>query len=126
MNRSLSLNLTGARILVVEDEFYLAMDIKDGIERAGGAVLGPCADGASGISALLRERPDCAIVDINLGDGPSFDVAAELKRHGVPFVFITGYDAPSIPAELGDVERIEKPADTRRVIEALGRLAKRD
>jgi ActR/RegA family two-component response regulator len=119
--RAPSADLRGTKILVVEDEFYLAMDIKEAIEQAGGHVHGPCADTAAGLAELLRETPDYAVVDINLGRGPSFEIAEELKRRRVPFLFLTGYDAPSIPAGLADVERIEKPADAARVVEAVAR-----
>lgn len=115
--------LRGTNVLVVEDEFYLAMDIKDEIERAGGKVLGPSPDAASTLTMIDQEAPDCAIVDINLGEGASFEVAAELQRRSIPFVFLTGYDAASIPPELADVQRFEKPADAGRVIEAVTRLA---
>jgi DNA-binding response OmpR family regulator len=122
INASRRRNLNGTKILVVEDEFYLAMDISEGLERAGGNVIGPCADTETSIAELRREKPDCALVDINLGDGPSFEIAEELKRRDVPFLFLTGYDAPSVPTEHADVQRIEKPADTDRIIDAVCRL----
>jgi DNA-binding NarL/FixJ family response regulator len=114
--------LSGRTILVVEDEYYLAMDIREGIEQAGGRVQGPCGDAATGLAELDRETPDCAVLDINLGQGPSFEIAEELTRRRVPFVFLTGYDAPAIPPGLAGVERIEKPADGDRVVDAVARL----
>ncbi|UZK67789.1 response regulator [Sphingomonas sp. M1-B02] len=119
--RKPSADLGGMRILVVEDEFYLATDIADQIERAGGTVLGPCADASAGV-AELDASPDCAVIDINLGQGPSFEMAEALKRRGVPFLFMTGYDAATIPLEFAHVERVAKPADTSRVIDAIARL----
>jgi DNA-binding NarL/FixJ family response regulator len=101
------------------------MEIKEAIERAGGHVLGPCADAPAASSEMAREIPHCAVVDINLGYGPSFEVADELKRMGVPFLFLTGYDAPTIPRHLADVERVEKPAESDRVINAIVRLTTR-
>jgi DNA-binding NarL/FixJ family response regulator len=117
--------LSGTSVLVIEDEFYLAMEIKEAIERAGGSVLGPCADATTASSEISRGSPDCAIVDINLGYGPSFEAAGELQRSGVPFLFLTGYDAPTIPRQFAAVLRIEKPAATDRVIEAILRLTGR-
>ena len=113
---------SGSTLLVVEDEFYLAMDVAEGIERAGGSVMGPCSDVETSIAELRRETPHCALVDINLGQGPSFEVAHELKRRHVPFLFLTGYDAPAVPPEHAGVERIEKPADTNRIVAAVCRL----
>lgn len=114
-------DLSGLRILVVEDEYYLAADIADQIERLGGTVLGPCPDAAAGV-AELDSGPHCAIIDINLGEGPSFEVAEALAETGVPFLFLTGYDAATIPAQFAHVERIEKPGETSRVVEAVARL----
>lgn len=118
----LSSRLSGTNVLVVEDEFYLAMDIKEEIEAAGGKVLGPSPDVAGTLSMIEREVPDCAIVDINLGEGVSFEIAEELNRRSIPFLFPTGYDAASIPPRLAHAERLAKPADAKRVVDAVTRL----
>jgi DNA-binding response OmpR family regulator len=118
-------SLSGTTVLVIEDEFYLAMDIKQDIERAGGIVLGPVPDTATTLAMISRDAPDCAIVDINLGEGASFEVAEELKRRNIPFLFLTGYDAASIPPQMADVERFEKPATPGPIIAAITRLAGR-
>jgi CheY-like chemotaxis protein len=115
-------DLKGASILVVEDEFYLAMETKQEIERVGGTVLGPFSTGSEGIARLGEGKPDLALIDINLGEGPCFAVADALDLEGVPFVFLTGYDPATIPARFAHVERVQKPTDHRIVIEALGRL----
>jgi DNA-binding NarL/FixJ family response regulator len=118
------IDLAGTRVLVVEDEFYLAIELKEAVERAGGEVLGPCPPKKAVAWELSRGIPDCAIVDINLGAGPSFETAETLQGHGIPFLFLTGYDAPSIPTRLAHIERFEKPAETNRVLAAVGRLSK--
>lgn len=112
-------DLTGRSILVVEDAFYLAMEIEEAVERAGGTVLGPCADGEAGLELLAHSMPDGAVVDINLGAGPSFEVADALHAAGVPFVFLTGYDASTIPARFADVDRLLKPASSAALVRAL-------
>lgn len=115
-------DLSGTIVLVVEDEFYLAMEIKEAIEAAGGNVLGPCAGAAEASSQIAREMPHCAVIDVNLGHGPSFEVAEALQRLGVPFLFLTGYDAPTIPDHLAQVERVAKPAHSNLVLETIVRL----
>ena len=62
------------------------------------------------------------MVDINLGHGPSFKLAEALKRQGIPFVFVTGYDPDVVPEEFRDVERLQKPLKLRSVVEAVSRL----
>jgi two-component SAPR family response regulator len=71
---------------------------------------------------LEARRPDCAIIDINLGSGPSYDVAASLRASQVPFLFVTGYDAGAIPPEFSDIERLEKPVNEFRMLHTLARL----
>lgn len=118
--------LSGTNILIVEDEFYLAMDIKEEVELAGGNVVGPSPDVADSLSIIRQESPDCAIVDINLGNGASFEVAHELRSRSIPFVFLTGYDAASIPSDLADIQRFEKPTEPGRIIDAVTRLVTAD
>ncbi|GLS57226.1 hypothetical protein GCM10007886_54120 [Methylobacterium gregans] len=79
-------------------------------------------DEADARTELEGQRPDAAVVDINLGPGPSFKLAERLRDRGVPFVFTTGYDAEGIPAEFEQVERLEKPLQLRQIIGALARL----
>ncbi len=116
--------LVGINVLIVEDDFYLASDEKSALERAGARVIGPCrdADEAAGLAAL--ERVDCAVVDVNLGDGPSFTFAQILNRQGVPFVFVTGYDQALIPPELGAMQRLEKPIRDRDLVAAVARACR--
>lgn len=114
--------LAGMSVLVVEDEYYLATEMAEQIERVGGSVLGPFATADEGLAALADGLPDCALVDINTGDGPSFVLADALLAKSVPFTFLTGYDASSVPGRFSGIERVEKPAQTRTVIEALSRL----
>ncbi len=111
--------LAGAAILVVEDEFYLAFELKAAVERAGGIVAGPFADAASAIAHLVEARIDGAVVDVNLGSGISTLVADALLERTVPFLFLTGYDAAALPDRFGGVDRIEKPADLGAVMRKL-------
>ncbi|MDX8436955.1 hypothetical protein RFN25_26365 [Mesorhizobium abyssinicae] len=58
---------------------------------------------------IASEDVECATVDINLGGAPTFAVAAELKGHGIPFIFVTGYDRTIVPSEFSGVPRLVKP-----------------
>ena len=114
--------LGGRRVLVVEDDYYIASDAARALEVAGAVIVGPCANEATACAEISAERPDAALVDINLGDGPSFELAAALEREGVPFVFLTGYDQEAIPEAFADIERLQKPVRFRNVVEAVAKL----
>lgn len=114
--------LQGLAVLVLEDDFYLADDTRQALEGAGARVLGPFADAASGLRALEHEIADCAVVDVNLGHGPSFEPARALLARGIPMVLVTGYDASAVPAELGDLLCLQKPTDAGKVVAAVSAL----
>ncbi|WP_076068153.1 hypothetical protein [Sphingomonas montana] len=116
-------SLAGKRILILEDDFYLAREAATVLAQAGAAVVGPFGTAfrpgdLAGLTAV-----DGAVVDINLGRGPAFDVACLLTERGVPFLFVTGYDAAIIPADLAHVERLEKPIRPAELVAAVLRLA---
>ncbi len=112
----------GRRILVVEDEYVLAQDLRLELEDAGAEVLGPAPSVAEALALLAREAPpDAAILDVNLGGELVFPVAEALRERGVPFMFATGYDRSSLPPAYADVPRCEKPFDVGRCLRALFR-----
>lgn len=115
--------LAGTEVLVLEDEFYLAFELKSLIERAGGRVAGPFPDAPTAIAHLDGGHPDCAVIDVNLGDGISYAAADALLARAVPFIFLTGYDAASLPDRFHGVDRIEKPAELDKVLRKLRILA---
>jgi DNA-binding response OmpR family regulator len=114
-----AVDLTGRRVLVLEDDYYLSSDAREALTSAGAEVVGPFAREAAALSALEADGINAAIVDINLGSGPSFATARALQKHGVPFLFLTGYDQSTIPDEFASIHRIEKPADIQDVIRAI-------
>ncbi len=113
------MDLSDVRIMVVEDLYYLAMDVKDMLRRAGAQVVGPFPNSAAAFDSLSQGAPDCAILDVNLGEGASYDLARALRAQGVPFLFCTGYDPGAILAEFSDVMRLEKPLDADRLLDAV-------
>jgi DNA-binding NtrC family response regulator len=104
--------LKNAHVLVLEDDYYQAMDLQDALERAGATVVGPFADTSDAAQALEEHTPDCALVDLNLGQGLSFELPQELQRRSVPFAFITGYDDAVIPDRFLHHLRAQKPIVT--------------
>lgn len=83
--------LTGRRILVVEDEMLLMMNIETTLEDLGCTAISSAAN-VSDALALLDERVfDAAMLDVNLNGETSYPVADALVARGIPFAFATGY-----------------------------------
>lgn len=112
-------SLRGARILIVEDEFYLADDLASALKEAGAEVLGPAATLEEARAFVEDGGFDCAILDMNLRGDMAFPIADRLQEAGIPFLIATGYNSASLPERFAAVPRVEKPSDTRNVIEAL-------
>ncbi len=110
--------LAGLRVLVVEDESLVSMLLEDVLEDWGCEILGPAAHLAAARDLVLRNRPDGAILDVNLGGEPVYPLVELLEERHIPFLFVTGYGRATIaecfrrhpvlakpfrPAELHDV-----------------------
>lgn len=115
---SQSVSLSGSTVLVVEDDFYLAEDQREALEAAGATVLGPCPTVAEALALLRDHEPDCAILDVSLTDGPSFDLARAIVHRGIPMLFVTGYEASSIPSDLTGLVRLQKPVTAPKILAA--------
>lgn len=101
--------LTGRRILIVEDDYFIASDLKRMLTRAEAKVVGPVGDIAAGLALIEREPLDAAILDVNLDGVPSYPLADRLAAAGVPHAFVTGYDGWSLPDDYRETPRITKP-----------------
>lgn len=112
-------SLRGRRVLVVEDEYFIADDIAETLTRAGATVIGPFAGPREAIAAINSAPPDFAILDINLRGEANFTVADEMAARNLPFVFSTGYDASSIPERHAKRARWRKPFDIERLLAVL-------
>ncbi|WP_286159014.1 PAS domain S-box protein [Methylobacterium sp. Leaf456] len=115
-------DLGGQRILVAEDEFYLAGDTARAFEAVGATVLGPYAGEAAALDGLGHAAPTGAVVDIDLGGRVSFALPRALAARGVPFAFVTGHEALALPPDLAEVPRLVKPVELRRVVATLAQL----
>lgn len=120
-----SIDLGMAKVLVVEDDFYLASDLGGALRSAGAEVLGPLASCAQAGAAITLSPPDCAVIDINLGQGPDYKLAEQLRGAKVPFLFVTGYDQDSIPERFRDVPCVQKPVALRMVSHTVADLVQR-
>lgn len=114
--------LAGQRILLVEDEFLLAMDLQATFIDAGARVVGPVASVAAALDVIKKDKVlDAAVLDINLRGEKVFAVADRLLDDQVPFVFTSGYNSTDIPLNFSNVQRIQKPVDALMVVRAIRR-----
>jgi len=109
------------RVLLVEDEALVAMLIHDCLAEFGFGVIGPVSTIAAALAAADDGHLDAAVLDINLGDGPVYAVAEKLADRGVPFVFVTGYDADTVDSRFGDIPVLQKPIEREMLRKILSR-----
>jgi CheY-like chemotaxis protein len=102
-------SIRGCRILVVEDEPLIAMDIGATLSDAGCEVVGPAANLETARALVAAAEFDAALLDANLGGRPVDELAAALTRRNVPFVFLTGYGREGLPAAFRQAPMIGKP-----------------
>ena len=114
-----------ARILVVEDEFLVGAVLVQDLRSGGYDVVGPYANLASAQAAVAAESFDLAILDINLRGEMVYPVAAELANRQIPFFFLSGYTATSVPDQFRSYVRLSKPVDSKVVLQRIKRLLAR-
>lgn len=85
------IKLANKRILVVEDEVVIAMMLQDMLAEMGAVVVGPAYNLKSGLALAECTEIDGAVLDVNLGDSTSADIADLLASRKIPFMLATGY-----------------------------------
>ena len=103
----------------------LAEDARYALEGAGARALGRCAGFEDAQELIGSTEPDCALLDINLGNGPDFTGARALLDRGVPVVFVTGYDPAVIPSDLSHVKWLQKPTGPTKIVQSVSQLCDR-
>jgi CheY-like chemotaxis protein len=115
--------LGGVRILVVEDEPLIAMELAQTIEEAGGIVAASARSQQEALSRAEHGDFHAALLDVRLPDGTAFDVAARLAARGIPFVFCTAdNEGRAKYSDWPDVPVITKPHSPEVIVSALSRL----
>jgi PAS domain S-box-containing protein len=99
------------RVLLVEDEALVAMMIQECLAEFGYQVLGPIGTASEAAARVKDSQFEAAVLDINLGDGAVYPIADVLAARGVPFVFVTGYDADSIESRFRKIPVLQKPIE---------------
>jgi PAS domain S-box-containing protein len=112
----------GRRVLVVEDEPLIAMDIAASLGDAGFDVVGPAGRIDEAIQLIAKSDFDGAFLDANLGGRSVDELAAALTRRNIPFAFITGYGRESLPAAFASGPMLTKPVDARALLDLAHKL----
>lgn len=114
-------DLAGVRVLVVEDQWLVADSLKSFLEVQGMAVSGPAATTADARRLAAAQRPDLAVVDINLKGELSYALIDEFRDQGIAVVVLSGYAV--IPGLLDKVVAVlQKPFSAPELLSAF-RLA---
>ncbi|KCZ52323.1 response regulator [Hyphomonas pacifica] len=113
-------------VLVVEDDFLIAYDLKIQLEERGYIVTGPAGSVEDALAALEKHDICSAILDIDLHGKPSFPVAEVLREKGIPFLFLSGNYSWELPPELSDSLVHPKPVSVMRLIGELNDLCTPD
>jgi len=114
--------MSALRVLLVEDEMLIAMDIEDMLVELGFDVVGPAPRLHTALK-LAREAPiDLAVLDVNLAGERSFPVADVLRARGIPFLFATGYGPAGLTGDYASEITLQKPLEQRLLSNALATL----
>ena len=97
------------RVLVVEDEPLIGMDIENAVEGLGHEVVGPIAVLDEALDLATIGAVGCAILDINIRGGDSYPVADILLKRGLPVLLLSSYGEQTLPERLHQETRLPKP-----------------
>lgn len=111
----MTLNVRNLRVLVIEDEPLITMEIEDVIEMLGYQIVGPFAHINEASAAAEKSDFDCAILDVNIRGGNTYEIANILLERGCPFVIASGYSDWSIPNNLSVRKRLTKPYESTQL-----------
>jgi CheY-like chemotaxis protein len=116
--------LCGKRILVVEDEFLILLDIQGILESAGAKSIVTASRIDDALTAIANnqgaDRFDTAVLDLKLDKDSAIPAAEQLAKLGVPFVFLTGSpDDADLAHEFKSTPVVSKPFDCAALLAAL-------
>ncbi|MCJ2084734.1 response regulator [Methylobacterium sp. E-005] len=115
--------LGGRRILIVEDEYLIAMEVKRWLLAAGAEVVGPVPNVERALDVIADEGLDAAVLDVNLDHGDTvYPVADKLSALGVPYLFATGDVKISCADAYRQRPRLEKPFGEAELLQATAAL----
>jgi DNA-binding response OmpR family regulator len=114
------------RVLLIEDEFVIALMIEELLKGAGFVVVGPALRLDAAVHAARGMDIDAALLDVHRADQPVFPVAEVLAERGIPFIFVAARRGPdAMPAKFKDRPYIDMPFLPAHLLEVLSKIAGR-
>lgn len=104
--------LADLRILVVEDEVLIALEIEERLQRLGCEIVGPVGRLERALELARSTALDGALLDVNVKGGLVYPVAEELLARQVPVIFSTGYAPDTLPPVFRSLPCLRKPFGT--------------
>jgi len=117
--------LKDSRVLVVEDEFFIADDLVRALNAAGAKAVGPVSSIEQADILLANGQVDAAILDLNLHGKMAHPLVERIARAGLPCLIVSGYSQEALPQSLRDLPRLEKPVNADNVLDSLERELRR-
>lgn len=117
-------SINQVKILVVEDEPFIALELQDTLHEAGYSVVGPALTFQQAVNLFESLPFNIALLDINIGQGEMiFPIAERIHRKHIPIAFVTGYGAHAIlPEELRTCPVVEKPVNPKELLKVVRKL----
>ncbi len=116
--------LANRRILVVEDEVLIAMQIEEILLDLGCVVVGAVGRLDAALELAADQALDAAILDVNILGGLVYPVAERLSARGIPFMLASGYSNWALPEPLRDLPRLMKPFRRRELEDGVRSLCR--
>ena len=115
-------SLVGRRVLVVEDEYLIAMQMEHCLKEAGSEIVGPVANTEQALALIDAGPLDAAVLDVNLRSKAVYVVADRLRERGVPYLFATGEVQIADRSDYRSRPKLEKPILDTEFVLAVRRL----
>ncbi len=120
-----STSADNGRILIVEDEPLIALELEQALIATGFSVVGPVGTVGGALKLIETEQVDAALLDANLAGHPVDEVAAALTRANIPFAFATGHDREGLPQSFASAPILRKPFNSAEVVAMVSDIMRR-
>lgn len=114
--------LSGRRILIIEDEPLVSLDLMACIEDADGIVVGPSGSAKDALRLIETDTFDAALLDANLHGKPVDAIATALTDRNIPYVFVSGHSRAGLPVAFAKAPLVSKPFSHAQIVAAVSNL----